>query len=151
MNFQDDFVDVPVLAILCDGEGFFIYEFSANRFEGTYRFAIGQFDNGARGVTMHRQSWLEHNTADHISRIRSSCDSLYYIFLRAYYEGLQGYWDRSIRKGRATGKDRETTPAWGEAKVLAKAAMDEAILAWNQWNDGRLSASRQMAEKALLL
>ena len=75
-------------------------------------------------------------------------DALYYVFLSGYQSGLEAYWNRSLEKGKAQGKGRDSTPGWHKAMVHATQALEEAISAWNLHNEGKLDESKASGEKA---
>jgi hypothetical protein len=76
------------------------------------------------------------------------CESLFYLFLSGYQNGLDAYLERSVENARKQGKDRESTPKWHNALRLANEALDLATSAWDQKKDDKDNSERS-AEKAL--
>jgi hypothetical protein len=150
MNYQNGF-DVPIMAILCDGKHFYFFQFVDRRQANTSpQLFLGEFADGDQRVSIDD---IELNPSKDfhafVRQIRNTCDSLYYVFLSAYQSGLEAYWNRSMEKGKAQGKGRESTPGWHRAKVLAREALEEAKSAWNQYHDGKLVESKTSAERAV--
>jgi hypothetical protein len=150
-NFQSDF-NVPILAILSDGSSFYFYQFVSNRLENVHQLSIGEFPDGENTVQLERvPESSKPKTRKYVAQIRNACDALYYMFLKAYQNGLQGLWDQSLAKSRATGGQRESTPAWAEAMDFAELAMSKAAAAWDEYDQGSLGHSRESADEALKL
>ena len=56
-----------------------------------------------------------------------------------------------MKKGKAQGKARDSTPGWQKAMVHATEALEEAISAWNLCDEGKHDESKASAEKAVQL
>ena len=56
-----------------------------------------------------------------------------------------------MEKGKAQGNARDSTPEWHNAMVHATQALEEAISAWNLYNEGKLDESKASGEKAARL
>ena len=89
------------------------------------------------------------NRAAFYQQIRRTCDTLYYAFLLGYQTGLEAYWKRSMKRIEEEGKERDSTPGWYKATLLAKRAVDEAVSAWNLYNEGNFTESKQSGEIAV--
>ena len=151
MNLQDGF-NVPITAILCDGISFRFFEFlrrSPTRNAKPQLF-LGQFVEGSEEEPIYEMAPGTDPT-DFIRRSRRLCESLYYVFLKGYHTGLEGYWNRSVEKGRSDGKGIDSTPGWVKAKNLARAALEKAQIAWNLGKGGKIDESKVSAEHALEL
>ncbi len=139
---------MPILAVLCDGKRFLFYKFvdepSAN---GSPQISLGQFPNGLREIGLlmggesDRQYFYRH--------IRRACEAFYYLFLSGYEAGLEAYWNRSVKEGQAHGKGRDSTPRWYNSKVQATIALEEAVSAWNLYEEGKIEESEKSRERAV--
>ena len=148
MNYQNGF-HIPIMAILCYGKHFYFFQFVDRRqANAPPQLFLGKFADGDRRVNIDD---IELNPSTDprafVRQIRNTCDSLYYVFLSGYQSGLEAYWNHSVEKDRAQG--RESTPGWHRAKVLAREALEEAKSAWNQYHDGKLAESKTSAERAV--
>ena len=142
--------DVPIMAVLCDGKTFFFYKFVDKRpANGSPQVFMGEFPNGDRGMSVDDISVQGANDPQTFYRkLRMTCDALYYVFLSGYKSGLEAYWKRSVEKGKAQGKGRNSTPGWHKATVQAKKVLEEAVSAWNLYNEGKLDESDDSGERA---
>ena len=141
------------MAILCDGKQFYFFKFiDRHRVHVLPQFFWGKFANGDRTVNIDD---IELNPGTDprtfVRQIRKTCESLYYVFLTGYQSGLEAYWKRSVERGKAQSKGRESTPGWHRATIHAKEALDEALSAWNQIDQGNLAESKKSAERAIQL
>ncbi|KIX05927.1 uncharacterized protein Z518_03901 [Rhinocladiella mackenziei CBS 650.93] len=149
MNYQRGY-QIPILAVLCDGNYFYFFKFIDRH--GPHKnplFLGGKYANGHRVMKIEDIDLMP--TADsrtYFQQIRQTCESFYYIFLIAYQCGLEAYWQLSLEKSRTEGKGRESTPRWHRAVVYAKAAVDEALLAWRLIDQGDVTGSMESAERA---
>ena len=149
MNYQNGY-HVPIMAILCDGRHFYFFRFLDQRQANTSpQVSLGKFANGHRRISIDD---IELNPSTNprafYQRIRTICDTLYYVFLSGYQSGLEAYWNRSVERGKAQGKGRHSTPGWHKAKVQAKNALEEAKSAWDLYHEGKLIESMDSAERA---
>ncbi|KIX07252.1 uncharacterized protein Z518_01905 [Rhinocladiella mackenziei CBS 650.93] len=152
MNYQNGF-HVPIMAIWCDGKQFCFFKFIDRHLEHVNpQFFWGKFANGDRKLSIDEIE-LRPGTDSRtfVRQTRQICESLYYVFLFEYQSGLEAYWKRGVEKRKAHGIEREPTPEWPMATVHAKAALDEALSAWNQINRGNLTESKISAERAVQL
>ncbi|KAI9786810.1 MAG: hypothetical protein M1839_005041 [Geoglossum umbratile] len=151
MNTQNGF-DIPIMAILCDGKSFRFFKFiRQSRTHNTKpQLFLGQFVGGFEEEPIYEMA-RGTSPADFIRRSRRLCESLFYVFLDGYNTGLEGYWNRSVEKGKSEGKGRDSTPGWVKAKNLAKEALEEGQVAWNLHNEGKIDESKVSAENALKL
>jgi hypothetical protein len=156
MNYRNKY-SLPIIGILCDGRSFYFFEF-VGRYDGEKpRFSFGQFSDGAKGVNILQsqsrflQAEFEFDCRSAVKLVRSACDALYFVFLKGYKTGLEAYWNRSIERGKAEGKERTSTPGWHNAMVAAGKALDEAVSAWDKHNKGDREAAIQSADRALSL
>src|SRR4051794_17313233 len=138
------------MAILCDGKSFIFYKFVDKRHtNGSLRLFLGVFPNGNRGIGIDDITLREDVDAKTYYRgLRRICDALYYVFLSGYQSGLEAFWNRSVEKGRSQGKGRLSAPGWNKAKILAKKALEEAVYAWNLYDEGKRKESRESGERA---
>ena len=143
--------DLPILAVLCDGKGFFFYKFVDKRHtNGSPQVFMGEFPDGAQGMTVDDISLQrDADPETFYRRLRMTCDALYYAFLLGYQYGLEAYWQRSVEKSKAMGKGRDSTPGWHKATVQAQKALEEAVFAWNLYSEGRLEESKDSSERAV--
>src|SRR2546423_923636 len=152
MNHQNGY-DVPIIAILCDGKGFYFYRF-VNKLhaKASPQLFLGEFPDGSTKIDLDdtsRKGGLSLETF--IKRLRRACDTFYYVFLSGYRTGLEAYWKSSVEKDKTQGKARDSTPGWHKAMVHATQALEEAISAWNLFNEGKLDESKASGEKAAQL
>ena len=152
MNRQNGY-DVPIMAVLCDGRTFRFYRFvNKHHAKASPQFFLGEFPDGSRKIDLDDTSPQGTLSLDAFyQRLRRACDTFYYVFLRGYRTGLEAYWKRSVEKGKAQGKPRDSTPGWHKAMVHATQALEEAISAWNLYNEGKLDESKASGEKAAKL
>jgi hypothetical protein len=139
--------DVPIMAILCDGQGFYFYRFiNKVHAKASPQFFLGEFLDGSTQIDLDdasRERGLSPKTF--YQRLRRACDAFYYVFLGGYRTGLEAYWKSTAERGKTQGKARE-------AMVHATQALDESVFAWNLYNEGgKLDESRASAEKAAQL
>ena len=139
------------MAILCDGKSFSFYKFvNKGHAEWSPQILMGKFPDDLWDIGIDN-TWGSIGLDAFYQRLRRACDAFYYVFLSGYRAGLEGYWKRSLEKGKAQGKARDSTPGWQKAMVHATEALEEAISAWNQYNEGKLDESQASAEKAAQL
>jgi hypothetical protein len=138
------------MAVLCDGKTFRFYKFvNKHHAKASPQFFLGEFPDGSRKIDLDDTSPQGTLSLDAFyQRLRRACDTFYYVFLRGYRTGLEAYWKRSVEKGKAQGK---ATPGWHKAMVHATQALEEAISAWNLYNEGKLVESKASGEKAAQL
>jgi len=145
--------DVPIMAILCDGQGFYFYRFvNKVHAKASPQFFLGEFLDGSTQIDLDdtsRKRGLSPITF--YQRLRRACDAFYYVFLSGYRTGLEAYWKSSVEKGKAQGKARDSTPGWHKALVHATEALEEATVAWNLYNEGKIDDSEASGEKAAKL
>jgi len=149
MNLQNGF-NVPITAILCDGKSFRFFKFvrrSPTRSAKPQLF-LGRFAEGYEEEPIYEMAPGTDPT-DFIRCSRRLCESLVYVFLNGYHTGLEGYWNRSVEKGKSEGKGRDSTPEWVNAKTLARTAPKEAQIAWNLRKEDKIAESKVSAEYAL--
>ena len=139
---------MPIIAILCDGKSFLFYKFVDKRTaNGSPQLYLG---DGDRGISIDDISLRKNIDAQAFYRnLRGTCDALYYVFLSGYQSGLEAYWNRSVERGKAQGKGRDSTLGWHKAKIQAKKALEEAIYAWNLYDEGKREESRKSGERAV--
>jgi hypothetical protein len=109
-------------------------------------FSLGKFPTGATEQIVPVPIPPIDKTFFHSTR--ALCETLFYIFLSGYQSGLESYWNRSVERGKKQG-GRKPTPAWHNATLTAKAAVEEAKLASTLWEEKKLVESERSAEKAL--
>lgn len=144
MNDQNGY-QIPIMAVLCDGKKFYFFQFLNQRqANGSPQISLGEFANGLTDIQLIRSTDPEI----FYQQIRNTCESLYYVFLSGYLSGLEAYWNFSVERGKAEGKGRDSTPGWHKAKVQAKKALKEAMSAWDLCNEGKLTESKESAERA---
>ena len=56
-----------------------------------------------------------------------------------------------MEKGRAQGREKESTSRWHKALILAEQALEMAKLAWVQQEEEKFDESKESVEKALTL
>ena len=135
------------MAILCDGKEFFFFQFPNERQENASpQIFSGKFANDYATTSIELNSSTDPQAF--YRQIRIICDTLYYVFLSGYQSGLEAYWNRSLERGKAEGKGRDSTPGWLKAKVQAKNALEQAISAWDLYHEGKLTDSIDSAERA---
>ena len=135
------------MAILCDGKEFFFFQFPNERQENASpQIFSGKFANDYATTSIELNSSTDPQAF--YRQIRIICDTLYYVFLSGYQSGLEAYWNRSVERGEAQGKGRDSTPGWLKAKVQAKNALGEATSAWDLYHEGKLTESIDSAERA---
>jgi hypothetical protein len=143
--------DIPIMAVLCDGVSFSFYKFVNKRHvDRSPQFFLGQFPDGQTIIRLDEFSPCP--TVDSLTfyrKLRRMCEAFYYVFLVGYQAGLDAYWTRSVNKAKKEGKERESTPKWHNARILAKRAIEEAVLAWNQFNEGKRDESVVSRENAV--
>jgi hypothetical protein len=142
---------LPITGILCDGDQFRFFEFVKIKETGSPQFSLGEFDNGDKSLDVTSPSMDKRNydTQQAVLQIRSACEALYFVFLRAYSYGLQAYWNRSVELSKAEGKERVSTPMWKNAITMAGKALEEAKSAWVQYDKGELKECQITAERAV--
>jgi hypothetical protein len=135
------------MAILCDGHDFYFYRFvNKVHAKASPRLFLGEFPDGSTKIDLDdtsRKGGLSLETF--IKRLRRACDTFYYVFLSGYRTGLEAYWKSSVEKGRAQGM---ATPGWHKAIAHATQALEEAVSAWNLYNEGKLGGLKASAERA---
>lgn len=139
------------MAILCDGKRFYFFQFLDQRKANAFpQVSLGEFASNHRGISIDD---IELNPSidsqTFYRRLRRTCDSLYYVFLSGYNSGLEAYWNRSVERGKAQGKGRDSTPGWHKATVLARKALKEAMSAWDLFYEGKIIESKNSAERAV--
>ncbi|KAN0079175.1 hypothetical protein V8E54_004389 [Elaphomyces granulatus] len=152
LNHQNGY-DIPIMAILCDGHGFYFYKFINKAHpKSSPQLFQGEFPDGSTKIDLDDASpkgGLSFETL--IKKLRRACDTFYYIFLSGYRTGLEAYWQSSVEKGKAQGKERDSTSKWQEAMLHASQALEEALVAWNLYNEGKVDESKASGEKAAQL
>ena len=137
------------MAILCDGKSFYFFKFVDRQqtHSALPQLFLGQFPDGDLHQIIDE---LQPSTDSQVfvRQIRRTCEGLYYVFLSGYQSGLDAYWNRSVEKGKAQGKGRDSTPGWYKATVQANNAIEEAVSAWNLYDGGKLEESEDAAERA---
>lgn len=131
--------------VVCDGRHFYFFQFVRGLDENAYpQFSLGRFPDGARRISVERAAALLDSISDcraQVKQICSICDGLYFVFLKACQSGLGAYWNRSVEK--------ESTPGWQTAKIMAGKALEEATSAWDQYDKTEREESKKYAETAL--
>jgi hypothetical protein len=69
------------------------------------------------------------------------------VFLSGYQAGIEAYWNRSMERSKEA--NRESTPKWHVAKLLAEKALEEAKSAWNLRQEDKYEESEVSANRAL--
>ena len=140
------------MAVLCDGKSFYFFNFMDRR---RTRSEVPQLTVGQFGNNDWRQYVLgmQHdNPTAFVRQTRRISESLFYVFLSGYRAGLEAYWNFSVEKGRAQGREkRQSTPGWHKAMTLAGEALEVAKLASVQLEENKVAESKESAEKALKL
>ena len=128
MNLQNGY-DVPIMAVLCDGKRFYFFRFLNPRKANTsVQVSLSKFADGHRGISIDDTELTPGTDPRTFYRqIRKICENLYYVFLSGYQSGLEAYWDRSVARGKAKGKARDSTPGWYNAKVQAGKASSDIV------------------------
>jgi hypothetical protein len=140
------------MAVLCDGKTFSFYKFvNKHHAKGSPQIFSGEFSDGSTEIGIDNTSPQSTSPDAFYQRLRRACDVFYYVFLSGYRTGLEAYWKRSVERGKAEGKVRDSTPGWQKAMVHATEALEEAISAWNLYNEGKLDESKASGEKAVQL
>ena len=140
------------MAVLCDGKTFSFYKFvNKHHVKGSPQIFSGEFPDGSTEIGIDNTSPQSTSPDAFYQRLRRACDVFYYVFLSGYRTGLEAYWKRSVERGKAEGKGRDSTPGWRKAMVRATGALEEAISAWNLYNEGKLDESKASGEKAIQL
>jgi len=111
------------------------------------QFSIGKFADGNRLQSFQRWS-RDINPDAFIRQARPLCEALFYVFLDGYRQGLDAYWDLSIKTAKKQGGERPSTPGWFKAETLAKEALNMAVSAWDKREENR-EESKQSAKTAL--
>jgi hypothetical protein len=138
------------MAVLCDGETFSFYKFINKHYANlSPQISLGKFPDGSTEVGIDDTKAQGPSHDAFYRKLRKACDAFYYVFLNGYRTGLEAYWKASMERGKAQGKPRDSTPEWQKAIVYATEALEEAISAWNLYNDGMLTESKASAEKAV--
>jgi len=141
--------DVPIMAILCDGRMFSFYKFVDKRNEKP-QISLGRWPNGSSGLFVDDISMDKFGKPEMFyRRLRAVCDTLYYVFLNAYHNGMEAYWKRSVETAMAEGKPRSSTPGWYQAGFYAKNALEEAIHASELHDKGEAEESEAAANRAI--
>jgi len=113
MNSKNEY-HIPIMAILCDGKEFNFFRFLNQRQEkASPQIFLGEFadDHGAISIELIPST----DPQTFYRQIRITCDTLYCVFLSGYQSGLEAYWNRSMERGKAEGKGRDSTPGWYKA------------------------------------
>lgn len=139
--------------MLCDGLGFYFFKI---KFVGQPRTCraepqvfLGKFSDST--TKQYLTEWTsETDPKLFIPQARLVCESLFYLFLSGYQNGLDAYLERSVENARKQGKDRESTQKWHNVLRLANETLDLATSAWDQRKDDKDNSERS-AEKALEL
>ena len=140
--------NLPIMAVLCDGKQFYFYKFvQESPADGSPQLFLGKFPNGEQGISVGNMMQCIEGRVFYRT-LRRICDALYYVFLTGYVSGLEAYWNRSVERGKAQGSERNSTPKWFGAKLRAKRALQEAVLAWKLHDEGKLEESIKSAERA---
>jgi len=130
------------MAVLCDGHSFYFYKFVNKRHaKASPQIFSGKFPDGSTIVTLDDSTKGGLSFETFFKRLRRACDAFYYVFLSGYRTGLEAYWKSSVGKGKAQCK----------ALVYATQALEEAISAWNLYNEGKLDESKASGENAVQL
>ena len=136
------------MAILCDGRSFLFYKFVDKRpGKAKPQIFLGKFPSGKKELVLPPGG--DMNRAAFYQQIRRTCDTFYYVFLIGYQAGLEAYWKRSVKRSEEEGNERDSTPRWYGAVILARRAVDEAVSAWNLYDEGNFTESKQCGEKAV--
>ncbi|OCK97655.1 uncharacterized protein K441DRAFT_675041 [Cenococcum geophilum 1.58] len=144
VNDQNGY-QIPIMAVLCDGKSFYFFQFlNQRRANGSPQVFLGEFADGHMDIELTPGT----DPQTFYRQIRNTCESLYYVFLSGYQSGLEAYWNFSVERGKAEGKGRDSTPGWHKAKVQAKKALKEAMSAWDLCHEGKLTESKESAERA---
>lgn len=150
MNYQNGY-QLPIMAILCDGHRFYFFQFLDQRpANASPQVFLGEFAEGHSGISIDDIELNPSNDSrTFYRRLRRTCDSLYYVFLSGYQSGLEAYWNRSVERGKAQGKGRDSTPGWHKAKVQAGKALKEAMSAWDLFYEDKVTESKNSAKRAV--
>lgn len=147
MNVEDNF-EVPIIAIPCDGRDFFFYKFEANTHVGSALpiFARGTF--GKNTKISVPDSTYRSDPEKFVGEIRRLSEVLYYVFMKGYISELEAYWKCSNSNKTAEGKTRSSTPGWHNALVMAKSALEQAMLGCSKREQEKVEESEIVAKKA---
>ena len=151
MNYRNRY-SLPILGILCDGRTFYFFEFRRNHREQP-RFSLGQFPDGRKGINIQSSNpelvGSEFDCRAAVQQLRNACQALYFVFLKGYKTGLDAYWNRSIEKSKEEGKERDSTPGWHNAMVMAGKALEESVSAWQKYERGEREEAIRLANAGL--
>jgi hypothetical protein len=139
------------MAILCDGTYFYFFKFVDGRPAGNaQQFFLGRFQDGSwrqRIAETKVDNPNDDDAKDFLRQTRLLCESLYFVFLSGYQAGIEAYWNRSMERSKQA--NRESTPKWHIAKLLAERALEEAKSAWNLRQEDKYEESEESANRAL--
>jgi hypothetical protein len=139
------------MAILCDGTYFYFFKFVGGRPAGNaQQFFLGRFQDGSwrqRIAETKVDNPNDDDAKDFLRQTRLLCESLYFVFLSGYQAGIEAYWNRSMERSKQA--NRESTPKWHIAKLLAERALEEAKSAWNLRQEDKYEESEESANRAL--
>ena len=146
MNSQAGF-EVPILAILCDGNCFWFYKFDEKHGKKP-RFLQGAFGNNKFEISVPTGvDYLTHPGL-FVGQNRVVSEVLYYVFLVGYVAGLEAHWNRSEAAGKAEGQPRPSTPTWHKALDLARKSLKEATRASTLRKNDKVIESQEAADRA---
>jgi hypothetical protein len=152
MNYQNHY-HIPILGVLCDGLNFYFFEFTREVNGTRPKFSLGEFSDGVDVVSIpdhtQKSAGRHYDCQKAVREVRHSCEALYFVFLKGYKSGLDAFRRRSIEKAKQEGRERDSTPGWHNAMVMAGKAIDEAVLAWEKHDKGECEDAASSAERAL--
>ncbi|KAH8819526.1 hypothetical protein F5884DRAFT_743934 [Xylogone sp. PMI_703] len=121
MNYKDGFY-VPILGILCVGDSFQFFQYTHSRGsqETKPSFKIGKFLDDRTSIRLEEPELaFSVDTKEQIRQLRSICESMYYVFLKAYTNGLDAHWIISKQRGKSEGQEWDSTTEWLDARARA--------------------------------
>ena len=145
MNAQGGF-EVPILAILCDGNSLYFYKFDEH--DQKPRFLKGTFGNGRSEIPVPTGIDYKTHPDRFVGQNRCVSEVLYYVFLVGYVTGLEAHWNRSVAAGKAEGQPRSSTPTWHKALDLARESLKEATRASMLRKNDKVIESQEAANRA---
>ena len=141
---------MPIVGLLADVQTFYFFEFTRapdNPFERP-ALRMGKLPDRTRELVLKVEGEAKRDIQELVRSTRKLCDTLYWLFLRQYLNGLTAYIDGSLKKTKKTRKSRDSTDGWQEARNLAAEALDVAVRANSAHGAGDIERGRKMADDA---
>ena len=145
MNSQAGF-EVPVLAVLCDGNGFHFYKFDEH--DKKPRFLKGTSGDGQFEIPVPTGIDYKTQPDRFFGQNRCVSEVLYYVFLVGYVTGLEAHWNLSVAAGKAEGQPTPSIPVWHKALDLALESLKEATRASMLRKNDQVIESQEAADRA---